>query len=386
MAHGVTEEVMPVGSALVRPAGPLAERAAEVLRAAAAISAAADAAPAPDATDLAEQLAAAWAGLREALPGLGPAAAARATAVALDLAEVRQLLADETLARRGVGVLQVQRALAQLRTVGSVDQMIAKAPEVLCTRCGFRVAILWRVEDGVVTPAAAHSVTDPGWNAKVQAFIADRPPLQLDALTLETQMLRRRVPMIVEDAMNNPRAMRDLTRVSRIRSYVAAPVMPEGQVIGFIHATRMSTDDAYDRDLLSAFAEGYGYALERSILQQRLHQQGEKVRDLVRSTEALLTDAREAGLQIASSADPAGEVRRSTSQAAPQARIHSLLTRRELEIIELMATGETNRQIAERMVVTEGTVKGHVSQILKKLHASNRAEAVSRYMRIIAGG
>jgi len=34
------------------------------------------------------------------------------------------------------------------------------------------------------------------------------------------------------------------------------------------------------------------------------------------------------------------------------------------------------------MVVSEGTVKSHVSQILRKMQAANRAEAVSRYMRL----
>jgi DNA-binding NarL/FixJ family response regulator len=68
--------------------------------------------------------------------------------------------------------------------------------------------------------------------------------------------------------------------------------------------------------------------------------------------------------------------------SAPDSRIHQLLTRRELEIMELLAHGETNRQIADRMVVSEGTVKSHVSQILRKMRAANRAEAVSKYMRL----
>ncbi len=53
------------------------------------------------------------------------------------------------------------------------------------------------------------------------------------------------------------------------------------------------------------------------------------------------------------------------------------LTVRELEVLQLLAEGQTNRQIADRLVVTERTVKFHVSSILAKLRAGNRTEAVA---------
>lgn len=53
----------------------------------------------------------------------------------------------------------------------------------------------------------------------------------------------------------------------------------------------------------------------------------------------------------------------------------SLLTEREMEILKLIARGHTNRRIAEELVVAVGTVKGHVSNILSKLHLADRTEA-----------
>ena len=65
------------------------------------------------------------------------------------------------------------------------------------------------------------------------------------------------------------------------------------------------------------------------------------------------------------------------SPKAP-ANIQRLLTPRELEILTLMAGGASNHEIAGRLVVTVGTVKGHVNHILDKLEARNRTEAVAR--------
>ena len=53
-----------------------------------------------------------------------------------------------------------------------------------------------------------------------------------------------------------------------------------------------------------------------------------------------------------------------------------LLTAREREILSLMAEGSGNRGIAERLVISENTVRNHVRSVLEKLQASSRTEAV----------
>lgn len=52
------------------------------------------------------------------------------------------------------------------------------------------------------------------------------------------------------------------------------------------------------------------------------------------------------------------------------------LSVRELEILRLVATGVSNKEIAEKLVITEGTVKNHLSSILNKLDAKDRFQAV----------
>ena len=63
-------------------------------------------------------------------------------------------------------------------------------------------------------------------------------------------------------------------------------------------------------------------------------------------------------------------------------RRQEALSNRELEILERIATGEKNAEIAERFVISQNTVKSHVSQILKKLSAANRTEAAFRYIEL----
>ncbi|GAB2599816.1 response regulator transcription factor [Kribbella endophytica] len=55
-----------------------------------------------------------------------------------------------------------------------------------------------------------------------------------------------------------------------------------------------------------------------------------------------------------------------------------LLTEREVEILDQLATGRSNREIARRLFVSEATVKSHLSHIYTKLEVDTRAAAVAR--------
>ena len=62
----------------------------------------------------------------------------------------------------------------------------------------------------------------------------------------------------------------------------------------------------------------------------------------------------------------------------------AILTPRELEVLELMAEGRSNRGIAERLVVTEKTVETHVASILGKLGLEAEPDAHRRVLAVLA--
>ncbi|MCW3039406.1 MAG: LuxR family transcriptional regulator [Solirubrobacterales bacterium] len=307
------------------------------------------------------------------------------TRTAYELAEVARLMRQRSVDRRTTGLTAVQRALADLRAVGSVELMLRRCTQVVCERCGFDRAVLFRLEDDAVFPASAFDRSDPDYQDKIEQQLSRLAPPRLDQLPLESEMTRRRIPTIVHDVMHDPRTFKPMLQGTGITSYVAAPIAPEGRVIGFLHATVRSQGrevDVIDRDILWAFAEGCGYALERTLLHDQVRRQRDDVRELLRSADVLITQIGESALHL-ERAESEGAERAAAPLQAGGSRVHALLTPREVEVMELLVHGATNRHIAERLVVSEATAKSHVTHILRKLRVSNRAGAVHRYMRLL---
>lgn len=341
--------------------------------------------------EIVERLSAGRPGCRTTLAHLGSALVALQTF----RCEVHDHDMDDRLDR----LAAIDAGLAPLRCVRDPDELLQRACEALVHSGGFDRALLSRVENSTWRPWKAYARREGDHGRAFRDWMASAPEIPLDHMLLESEMVRRQAPALVSHPDNDVRVYRPLIEASGLAAYVAAPLMPTGRVIGFLHADKGSgTVTALDRDVLGAFAEGFGRIFERAVLLRRLHHQREQVQAALNTVENVLEDLATAELELAGggadgSASGAPNVLM-LSMPGPRSRgftpgrgsgLQSLLTARELEVLELMATGATNSRIAEQLVISDGTVKSHVKRILRKLHAANRSEAVARYLRLTIG-
>jgi LuxR family transcriptional regulator, regulator of acetate metabolism len=304
---------------------------------------------------------------------------------------------------------RIQTAIAEVREVTSPREMLSRAPAVLCGASAFDRAIVSLVKGGRMVAESAYFAGDSGAAATVLAALRSSP-LRLEHPLIETELLRRRRATIVVDADVHPRVDRRTAQLMGWRSYAAAPLVVGSQVVGVIHADRGAGEaiDVLDRDVLWEFATGLAQAYESSVLRRTLRDERDQMREFLewlRARSSELTDAPvtlSAGGHAPVSPPATGAVAgvpvgatlgtalgTAFGAAGPgDARddrviFGGLLTRRELDVLRLLAEGATNRQVADALVISDGTVKFHVGGILRKLHAANRAEAVTRYLRLM---
>lgn len=133
--------------------------------------------------------------------------------------------------------------------------------------------------------------------------------------------------------------------------------MPEVRVV-------MLTVSDEEQDLFEAVKAGaHGYLLKNI-----------EARELFAALDGL--DDGEAPLSRRVAAKLLEEFRR-IQPPEPVGQDQEILTPRQWEVLGLVATGATNREIAESLHITENTVKFHLKQILRTLHAQNRAELIA---------
>lgn len=306
----------------------------------------------------------------------------------VELQAFRSDVHDHERGERRQRLIALEAGLAPLRWVQDPDELLSRACEVVVRSCGFERALLSRVEGSIWRPWKSFAVADREFEHRFREWLATTPEIPLDHLLLESEMVRRHESALVTDADDDPRVFRPLVEASGLRSYVAVPLMPTGRVIGFLHAdyaTAIVND--LDRDVLWAFAEAFGHIFERAVLLRRLREQRAQVHQAMATVEQVLEDLATAEVELAGTRVDHGEGAPTprlppAPSLAPGSRIESLLTPRELEVLELMATGATNNRIAEQLVISDGTVKSHVKRILRKLRAANRGEAIARYLRL----
>jgi DNA-binding CsgD family transcriptional regulator len=172
----------------------------------------------------------------------------------------------------------------------------------------------------------------------------------------------------VSVATSCPRTAQALAEVLEWTAYAVADVTIEGRTVGFVHAARRTSGgvDVLDLELVSRYADGLARVFERAVLREQFNRQQAHLRSAARWI--------------------AGQMRHLSELSAPatdrQPDLAGVLTARELDVLRLVARGQSNRAIAAGLLIGEGTVKYHVKNILRKLQARSRTDAASRYMRL----
>jgi DNA-binding CsgD family transcriptional regulator len=155
------------------------------------------------------------------------------------------------------------------------------------------------------------------------------PPLDLPGP--EARVVREGCTLVVEQAQDHPYTWKPLMRPAAITSYVSAPIRLGGATVATLHADRWfqrSEVSVEDRDLLGFFANEVSLRLER--------------REEKRRCVAVLTDQQQ-------------------------------------RVLEGVAAGLSNRQIAAALFVSAETIKSHLANIYRQLEVNNRSEAVGKY-------
>jgi len=277
-------------------------------------------------------------------------------------------------------VAGLEAALSSLRGATSTGELIRTGADAVL-RLGFDRALVSAVHEGRWTPMSMSDPRDPAWAERIlEAGRADRPVL--DGRLVESDLGVARPAILVRDAQRHPRVHEGLAGTALAGSYIAVPLLAGGRVVGLVHADcyyrRREPDELAGR-LLGVLAEVLAQALLRAAATEQLAALGS---ELTRLSGSLPRGDPNAPPDVSLRAPahvPGGQ---DQPTRCPSTASRYRLTRRQVEVLELVAEGHTNAVIGRKLFITQDTVKSHVKLLLRKFNAGNRAELVSRWLNL----
>lgn len=283
---------------------------------------------------------------------------------------------------------RIGAALGRLSATRSTEIIRASAPRELVEACGFTRAMISAVRGSRWVPLRLHTRRDLDPRAaEFLAYVESDAEIPLANMLAETDVVRRRTAALVDENLVGTRAFKPIIEVARSPAYVVAPILVDGRTIGFMHADRVGQQrpvDEDDRRHIQAFTAELAVLYECASWAEQVAERSrralgelERAADTLRLIDSPLVDLpRTPEHASVVRADPAtGEV----------VREERFLTAREYEVLEHVADGATNRVIAQRLSVSEDTVKTHMRGVLRKLRVTSRGAAVARYLELSRG-
>jgi LuxR family transcriptional regulator, regulator of acetate metabolism len=291
--------------------------------------------------------------------------------VIVELLALERELCELEYVRRADALERVTDAVRRLSELAGAEGIIGRAAAELGASSQFDRVLIGEVTGDRLLPLAL-------WDAAGESMTSDLEALQQETIPLaypliELEVVHRRSAELVDVRAGGQRAPAELTRTLGLSSYVVAPILAQGETIGLLHADAAESGrelDGVDLEVAAEFAAGLSGVLERAVLRHTLDLHRAELEAAAQWMGTRLNQLAE-GSKLGG-AQPGSDAGR---------RMIDSLTTRELEVVRLLGRGQTNLEIADTLVVREGTVKYHVKNILRKLGATSRADAVSRFVR-----
>ncbi|WP_197515389.1 helix-turn-helix transcriptional regulator [Mycobacterium sp. E1747] len=306
-------------------------------------------------------------------PGHPPRVSAELTGMLAELAQARaaQLKRGDSVSPAGA-VSAVYEQLDGLRTADTAPALIEAAAHAAVSCIGADRVFVSRVTASSWIVQAVAGSTSGGALATLEKRLRGIPAV-LGAP--ERACLDSRHALLVDgDAAQGS----DFGRSTGSASYVVAPVLAAGDVELLIHADREPTRGRLDvvaQETAGQFADGLGLLLDNLQLRTTL----------VRGSQRPDPDPADAApgqpIPLDGAPLPGGH----SLPAGANSAAAKVLSPRELEVMQCMARGQRNAEIAAELILGEATIKSHVAAIMRKLHTRTRAEAVARYLRMAGG-
>jgi len=291
------------------------------------------------------------------------------------LVEIQQLereIVELEYVRRSDALEGVRDAVRRLGEIGTPQGILVRAAEELGRSSGFGRVLISEVLERTLVPRAVW-VDDDRAAAEAALKALAAKPIELEYPLIEDEVARGRRVAIVSVRDARGRAAAALRDAFAWESYVVAALTVHDQTVGLLHADGEPSGrrlDPLDAEIAAMFSEGLAGVFERAVLRETLQLHRSELQAAVQWMSGRLGE-------LASGTPELGAV----ALAAGASEMVQALTPRERQVLQLLARGQTNLEIAGSLFVREGTVKYHVKNILRKLGATSRADAVARYAR-----
>lgn len=277
---------------------------------------------------------------------------------------------------------RMRQAVGSLAHLGPASEVIDHCAAAAALAADLDRVVLSRIENGTLIVERVHS--DAGLSNGAGEALG-HPPVRLAYPLLECEVLRRREARLVAEIDHSQPTRYAFLEVLGWRDYIAVPILVDGASVGFLHGDRAPGRRRLaqpDADALEYFAAGFALVFERAVLRRRLRDQRREIRRIATWAEARSGELSDGEIALSGGRTEEQDRRAGAPELLTEDGLATHLTPREIDVLRLMAEGKRNGDIARQLFVSEGTVKFHVKNVLRKMQASNRADASARYLRM----